>query len=146
MHDRKQYQENQKTHFKKEYLENFDEEYRRILEEGDKEYQNCRSKYIVGEESRLLNRLYQYKENFFAWVRNFSLPTTNNLNERSLRSIKTKGKVSGQFFSEINADNFARIRSYTETCYRNGISPHQALVRLMNGNPYTVNELLGSHT
>ena len=38
MHDRKQYQENQKTDLKKEYLENFDEEYRRILEEGDKEY------------------------------------------------------------------------------------------------------------
>lgn len=145
IHDRKQYQETQKTHFKKEYLENFDAEYWKILEEGDKEYQNCNSKYIVEEERRLLNRLYKYKENFFAWVRNFSLPTTNNLSERSLRPIKTKGKVSGQFFSEINAGYFARIRSYTETCYRNGISPHQALVRLMNGNPYTVNELLGSH-
>ena len=102
----------------------------------------CHNKYIEDEERKLLNRLYKYKENYFAWVRNFSLPTTNNLSERSLRGIKTKGKVSGQFLSEMNARYFARIRSYTETCYRSGISPYQALVRLMMGNPYTVEGLL----
>lgn len=142
IHDRNERIEKGIMHFETEYQENFDATYWQILEAGDKEYMNCHNKYIEDEERKLLNRLYKYKENYFAWVRNFSLPTTNNLSERSLRGIKTKGKVSGQFLSEMNARYFARIRSYTETCYRSGISPYQALVRLMMGNPYTVEGLL----
>jgi len=38
---------------------------------------------------------------------------------------------------------FADIRTYLETCARNGINEFQALLRLTNGNPYTLNELLG---
>ena len=36
----------------------------------------------------------------------------------------------------------ADIRSYTETCRRNGINEMDALIRLCSGNPYTVAEIL----
>ena len=50
-------------------------------------------------------------------------------------------KISGQFESEKAADNHALIRSYIETCRRNGINEIQALQRLCDGNPYTVAEI-----
>lgn len=55
-------------------------------------------------------------------MQDFTLPTTNNLSERSLRGIKSHMKISGQFESVESADNHAVIRTYTETCRRNGIN------------------------
>ncbi len=75
------------------------------------------------------------------WLEDFSLPTTNNLSERGLRGIKSHMKISGQFESEKAADNHALIRSYIETCRRNGINEIQALQRLCDGKPYTVEEI-----
>lgn len=39
------------------------------------------------------------------------------------------------------ADNHALIRTYIETCRRNGINEIMALQRLCSGNPYTVAEI-----
>lgn len=61
----------------------------------------------------------------------------------SLRGQKVKLKVSGQYQSVDTAEYFADIRTYIETCYRNGIDTFAALVRLTSGNPYSVTELLG---
>lgn len=57
---------------------------------------------------------------------------------------KTKLRVSGQYCSIKAAEYFADIRTYTETCSRNGISPFDALSRLMAGNPYSLDEVLSS--
>ena len=53
-------------------------------------------------------------------------------------------KVSGQFASTDTADNYALIRTYIETCRRNEINEIEALSRLCNGNPYTVEEIFSS--
>ena len=37
--------------------------------------------------------------------------------------------------------DYANILSYIETCYRNGFSRYEALKRLCNNNPYTIEEL-----
>ena len=50
-------------------------------------------------------------------------------------------KVSGQFSSSKTANNYAMIRTYIETCRRNGINEYDALTRLCDGNPYTVEEI-----
>lgn len=76
-------------------------------------------------------------------MRDFALPTTNNLSERSLRQVKSKMKISGQFESEGRADDYALIRTYIETCRRNGINEIEALIRACNGHPYTVEEIFG---
>ena len=66
----------------------------------------------------------------------------NNLSERALRGIKSKMKIAGQFQNIINAEYYAIIRSYIETCYRNNINGYETLVKLMNNEPYTLNEIL----
>ncbi len=98
-------------------------------------------KYGASFERALLNRVDEYRDNYFAWLEDFSLPTTNNLSERRLRPVKSKMKIAGQFESEEAAQNYAMIRSYIETCRRRGINENEALRRLCEGNPYTVAEL-----
>ena len=61
------------------------------------ENRNRESVFYKDEEKTLIRRILNYKDNYFAWIADFTLPTTNNLSERSLRSSKTKQKVSGQF-------------------------------------------------
>lgn len=78
------------------------------------------------------------------WVRDFNVPTSNNLIERSLRMIKCHEKVSGQFYSAETAGYFADIRTYLETCLRNGVNEFEALSRLTGGDPYTLDELLST--
>ena len=57
--------------------------------------------------------------------------------------VKTKDKVSGQFQSIEYASYFAAIRTYLETCARNGVNEFTALLRLTQGQPYTISELIG---
>ena len=71
----------------------------------------------------------------------FSLPTDDNLSERALRGVKSKMKISGQFQNEQTAKYYADIKTYIETCYRNNINPTDALIRLMEDNPYIVEEI-----
>ena len=100
------------------------------------------NKYYENEEQNLIKRLEKYKENYLLWVLRFDVPFTNNLSERSLRSSKTKMKVSGQFANIENARYYARIKSYIETCKRNGLNEHLAIVKLLNDEPYTMNDIL----
>ena len=57
---------------------------------------------------------------------------------------KTKMKVSGQFANIKSAEYYAVIRNYIETCKRNNINEHIALVRLLEGVLYTLEEILKS--
>ena len=61
--------------------------------------------------------------------------------ERALRGVKSHMKISGQFESVEAADYYALIRTYIETCRRNGINEIDALQRLCTGNPYSVEEI-----
>ena len=115
------------------------------LEKGRKENAAEPDIYGADNERALIKRLENYRENYFMWLRDFSIPTTNNLSERSLRGIKSHMKISGQFESVEAADNHAVIRSYIETCRRNGINEIVALQRLCEGHPYTVEEIFRDH-
>lgn len=53
-------------------------------------------------------------------------------------------KISGQFQSEETARHYAAVKNYIETCYQNGIDETEALVKLYEGNPYTVKEIFAS--
>lgn len=98
--------------------------------------------YYAKEERALLTRLMEYRDNYIYWTLDFNLPFTNNLSERALRGIKSKMKIAGQFQNITSAEYYATIRSYIETCYRNNVNGHEALVRLMDNNPYTLKEIL----
>lgn len=128
--------------FEAEYVNSFFQKLDTIMKKADEEYANDASHYYEKDERRLINRMQNYKANYFHWVKDFEIPTTNNLSERSLRFMKTHSKVSGQFASSTTAGFFADIRTYLETCARNGINEFQALLRLTQGKPYSVQELL----
>ena len=142
-HDRKQLMEKGYTSFDDEYILEFNRRLDESLEKADEEYLTSSNRYFETDERRLIARLRKYRENYFMWLSDFSLPTTNNLSERSLRFTKTKQKVSGQFVSQKYSEYFADIRTYIETCYRNGVNCFKALSRLTAGNPYTLAELSG---
>ena len=119
--------------------------YDTLLHSGYKEYfKECLS-HFSKDENALLLRLEQYRTNYTDWLYDFSLPTTNNLSERSLCFIKSKEKISGQFQNIEHAKYFAVIRTYIETCSRNGVNEFQALLRLAKGFPYSLKELNISH-
>ncbi|MCR4585653.1 MAG: transposase [Lachnospiraceae bacterium] len=115
---------------------------RTILDDGYKEYMGDLGHYFECDERALLNRIRQYEDNYFEWIRNFAIPTTNNLSERSFRFAKTKDKISGQFESVDYAKFFADIRTYLGTCASNGINEFSALLRLTGGDPFTLSEIL----
>lgn len=128
------------------YTARFEEQLEDILDRAEKKNLQDFNPYSGQFEQNLIERIREYHDNYFSWVYDFSLPTTNNLSERALRCVKSHMKISGQFESEKTAGYFARIKSYVETCRRNGINEIHALTRLCEGNPYTVKEIfsLGS--
>lgn len=133
-----------KDAFPSDYVKDFFDQFDFILLEGIEENKVDCKKYFATDELALLKRILDYKDNYLSWVVNFHLPFTNNLSERSLRGIKSKMKISGQFQSVKTAQYYAAIKSYIETCYRNGINETKALIRLCEGNPYTVEEIFNS--
>ena len=79
----------------------------------------------------------------------FSLSIDNKLSEWGLIEVKSKMKIAGQFKKEKAAKYYADIKTNIETCYsieicyRNQINSTDALIRLMEDNPYTVEEIFG---
>lgn len=141
MHDRKEAVEQKKERFEDVYIENFDEEFNDILSKAIEENRSKPKTHYDKEEIALTNRILEYKANYFLWMHDFSLPYDDNLSERALRGVKSKMKIAGQFQNIEYAKYYANIKTYIETCYRNGINPTDALIRLMEDNPYTIEEI-----
>ena len=143
IHERNQLVEKGDEGFNIQQIVTFYNTVDQLLMLANEQFKESIGTYYEDEERRLITRIEKYKENHFLWVEDFTVPPTNNLAERSLRSQKVKLKVSGQYLSIKTAGYFADIRTYTETCYRHGINTFDALVRLTSGNPYTLKELKG---
>ena len=141
-HKRKLLIEQKIDHFTEEEFDNFVSKINEYLLLGVEENLNDSEVYYAKEEAALLIRLMEYRDNYIYWTIDFNLPFTNNLSERALRGIKSKMKISGQFQNVTNAEYYAKIRSYIETCYRNKVNGHEALIRLIQGTPYTLDEIL----
>lgn len=109
--------------------------------EGDIENTEDETKYYAEAEATLLKRLKVYKENYLMWTCNHEIPFSNNLAERSLRSSKTKMKVSGQFSNITNAEYYAGIKSYIETGHRHGMNSTYLITRALECNPVTIEEM-----
>ena len=132
---------NKENAFDAHYIEAFHNKANEYLSDGWTDNEDDKEKYGAKEERALIRRIEKRRKNYFMWLEDFSIPTTNNLSERSLRSIKSHMKASGQFETVESADWYALIHTYTETCRRNGLNEIQALQRLCEGKPYTVQEI-----
>ncbi len=141
IHDSKEYISNNYTSFTDDYINNFDNQYEDILLNAIEENETKPKTHYDNKEKALINRILEYKSNYFLWLYDFTLPTNDNLSERALRGVKSKMKIAGQFQSLSYAKYYADIKSYIETCYRNNINSTDALIRLMEDNPYTIEEI-----
>lgn len=139
--ERKDLIQKNRTSFSEVYLDKFRKRMRRLINKGYKESAVSTNPTTVPSEDSLLKRIEEYYDNYFKWVEDFTLPTTDNLSERGLRGIKSHLKISGQFDSEKTASYFAVVKTYVETCRKNGINELNALSRLCAGNPFTVQEI-----
>lgn len=132
--------------FANDYIKKFFAEFDEIMILATEENREDFNKYYAQDERALILRIFEYKDNYLAWVVNFNLPFSNNLSERSLRGVKSKMKIAGQFQNVETARYYAMIKSYIETCYRNRINEVEALVRLCEGNPYTIEEIFAQNS
>lgn len=127
--------------FPEEYIQNFRKKMSRLIKTGHKERTVSTNPTTVPSENTLLVRIKEFFDNYFRWVADFTLPTTDNLSERGLRGIKSHMKIVGQFESEKTASYYATVKTYVETCRKNQINEMEALSRLCAGNPVTVEEI-----
>ena len=141
-HKRKELIDLKQDHFSDEEFDNFVSKINEYLLLGVEENLADSEVYYADDEQTLLIRLMEYRDNYIYWTLDFNLPFTNNLSERGLRGVKSKMKVSGQFQNIKSAEYYATIRSYIETCHRNGVNEHDSLNRLIQDNPYTLDEIL----
>jgi len=134
-----------KTHYEESYIKDIYNRYDEILKLGYVENNNLPDYHFYKEKELLLiSRLDKYRDAHLLFIKDFDVPFTNNTAERSFRISKSKIKISGLFQNIITASNYAKILTYMETCYRNRINKHLAIKRLLDGNPYTIKELIAN--
>jgi len=141
IHERKLRADKGDREFPAEYVHKFKESVAQMFADGWEENGLPTRKGAADFEKALLARIGKYSDNYFRWVEDFSLPVTNNLSERGLRCIKSHMKISGQFANVTTAKYYAIIKTYIETCRKNGINEMSALSRLCAGFPISVSEI-----
>lgn len=113
--------------------------YREILARGEIESplpertEGKRGRVKKTKSRNLLERLRDYETETLRFVHEPDVPFTNNQGENDLRMTKVQQKVSGCFRSMEGAQIFARVRSYINTCQKNGVRPTEALTLLFEG-------------
>jgi transposase len=117
----------------------FQKRYRTILTQGEGECpvaekkKGKKGKTKQSKSRNLLERLRDYEEETLRFMRDPTVPFTNNQGENDIRMTKVQQKISGCFRSINGARQFCRIRSYISTCRKNGINPTEALKLLFDG-------------
>ena len=105
---------------KAEYRERLDELLDRDVVLNSKKRQDIFNKFKEG--------LSKHRDNIFTFLTREDVPWDNNASERSLRPVKTKLKVSGQFKSEEGAHQYATLQSIVQTVRKCGGDPLGALL------------------
>ena len=81
----------------------------------------------------LLIRFSEHAEDVLRFLHDPAVPFTNNISEQAVRMMKVKQKISGGFRTQKAADNFALIRSFTETNRKQGQNILQAISSALRG-------------
>ena len=86
------------------------------------------------KEQAFVQRLIKHRQSIFTFLTHPDVPPDNNASERSIRNVKVKTKVSGQFRNKDGkgADRYAKLRSIIDTTIKNGHDVYPALIALAN--------------
>lgn len=87
-----------------------------------------------GKIPALWKRLKKHKEKVFLFLQypDREVPPENNASERSIRNVKVKVKVSGQFKSGDGAQDYAAARSVIDTAIKQSKNVHDELVGIIS--------------
>lgn len=89
---------------------------------GDENQQKTLGDFILNLSSK--------KEYLLTFLTHHAVPADNNGSERSVRPVKTKMKVSGQFKNLDGAAAYTNLHSIVQTARKNNRDPFAALVEL----------------
>lgn len=109
-------------------LDKFETEYQAIITagkklhtyRGDPEQTGKRGRKKQHKGKNLLDRLDRNRDQVLGFMRDFTIPFTNNLAEGDIRMQKVKQKISGCFRTRTGANIFAHLRSYISTARKQG--------------------------
>ncbi len=73
------------------------------------------------------------REKIFTFLLHPDLPSDNNGSERSIRNVKVKLKVSGQFKTLQGSQGYAGFRSIIDTSRKRGMNEFDTLLRVIGG-------------
>lgn len=133
----------------------YQDKYRDILSEGEKEcplnkpkgQRKKKGRVKQSKARNLLDRLRNFEGDTLRFIKEPIVPFTNNTAENDLRMTKVQQKISGCFRSLDGAKIFCRTRSFLLTCQKNGEKPTEALNNLFQGKlPSFVGEKRGPPT
>ena len=117
-----------------------DDYYHPVKQRSDLEFklQQLLSYRIPVKDKELVvfqKRMEKHRAHLFTFLYIADVPPDNNKSELAIRNIKVKQKVSGMFKSIKGAQNYAVVRSITDTCIKNSQGILQAFVAIANLKP-----------
>jgi transposase len=112
-----------------------DEQLERARAELARRLQRCLQRQPTNKHGQRLHKRYtQIKEHLFVFLRDGSIPPTNNSSEQAIRLSVIFRKVTNGFRSDWGRDLFAAIRSVVNTGKRQGLSAYQAIKKVVGAN------------
>lgn len=125
-----------------EILLEIEQDYEKILSEGFAYHESLpplatgkRGRQKQREGKNLLDRLKEKRDCVLRFMRDFSVPFTNNQGERDIRMVKLRQKIGGCFRVFRGGEIFSRIRSYISTARKQGWNIWSALAEAIRGSP-----------
>lgn len=137
---RKELKEKGINNFTDKEIEEYHNEYKRIIENGYVENSKITSKYFRDKELAVLKRVRDYETAYLKFLEDFDVPFDDNLSERDLRPTKTKKKVIGCHRSFQGLKDYCNVRSIISTCKKQSISFFRVLKAVMDGQTICVSK------
>lgn len=110
------------------------EEYEHIIdEELDTFWEknpNLKKKYVP-EYIKTLKRMKEYENEHLRFLTDFKVPFTNNPAENSIRFLKSKKKISGQFINLESGNNYLSLQTIIRTATMKKQNALQEIEKIM---------------